>query len=91
MPSAGTMRIELRCREVVALLAGYLSGELSPARAARLEAHLARCSPCLAYARAYRTAAAMAKTAYDGPEALGPLSEKSIAAILGRLGESRNR
>jgi anti-sigma factor RsiW len=37
------------CREAVALMAGYLDGELSAADRRRLEAHLAQCPHCSEY------------------------------------------
>lgn len=79
---AGTPRIGLRCTEVVALLADYMSGELPPARATALEAHLTRCSACLNYTTTYRTATAATRAAFDGPETIGPVSEELVLSIL---------
>ena len=42
-------RRALVCREAVALMGDYLEGQLSPADAARLEAHLAACPHCHEY------------------------------------------
>ena len=37
------------CDEVVRLVSDYLEGALTPAEAARFEAHIARCDGCAAY------------------------------------------
>ncbi len=49
----------LRCRDLVELLADYLEGELEPAAARTLEAHLAGCRDCTAFLNTYRGAIGM--------------------------------
>jgi anti-sigma factor (TIGR02949 family) len=44
----------LRCRDIVDLLGEYLDGELEPATAKALEAHLAGCLECTAFIETYR-------------------------------------
>ena len=39
----------LPCAHVVELLTDYLDGALDPATAARVDAHLAACEPCIIY------------------------------------------
>jgi anti-sigma factor (TIGR02949 family) len=48
------MLSEIRCREIVELLADYLDGSLPPETARSLEAHLEGCSPCIAFVNTYR-------------------------------------
>jgi anti-sigma factor (TIGR02949 family) len=43
----------LRCTEVLALLVDYLDGELSPADARQLEAHVAGCDQCARFGGRY--------------------------------------
>lgn len=42
------------CRELFARLSEYLDGELPPGTCEELQAHLARCPPCQAFARTLR-------------------------------------
>ncbi len=44
----------LRCRDMVELLGDYLDGELNPATAEALKAHLADCPECTAFLNTYR-------------------------------------
>ena len=44
----------LRCRDIVELLGEYLDGELDPATAEALKAHLADCRECTAFINTYR-------------------------------------
>lgn len=48
------MRSDIRCGEIVDLLADYLEGSLPPETARGLEAHLEGCSPCIAFVNTYR-------------------------------------
>ena len=48
------MSSEIRCREIVGLLADYLDGSLPSETARSLEAHLADCAPCIAFVNTYR-------------------------------------
>jgi anti-sigma factor (TIGR02949 family) len=45
---------ELRCREIIDLLADYLDGSLPSETAKNLEAHLEGCPPCIAFVNTYR-------------------------------------
>ena len=44
----------MTCREVIEVLADYLTSALSPETVQALEEHLAGCAPCVAYLRTYR-------------------------------------
>ena len=44
----------LRCRDIVELLGEYLDGQLEPATAEALSAHLADCQECTAFVNTYR-------------------------------------
>lgn len=44
----------LRCRDIVDLLGDYLDGDLDPATAEALKAHLADCPECTAFVNTYR-------------------------------------
>ncbi len=44
----------LRCRDIVDLLGDYLDGDLDPATAEALKAHLADCRECTAFISTYR-------------------------------------
>ncbi len=48
------MSSKIPCREIVDLLADYLDGSLPPDTARALDAHLADCSPCIAFVNTYR-------------------------------------
>lgn len=53
----------ISCREVVELVTAYLDGALSAEDAARMEAHLERCPPCVEYVEQIRTTARVAAVA----------------------------
>lgn len=44
----------MNCRELVELLIDFVSGDLAPEHCERIEQHLRRCPPCLAYVESYR-------------------------------------
>ena len=48
------MPSELRCTEIVELLADYIDGSLPAETATSLEAHLEGCAPCIAFVNTYR-------------------------------------
>jgi len=54
----------MTCRELSALLADYLAGELPSDVEPRCKAHLARCESCLAYLHGYRVAMRLARQAH---------------------------
>ena len=79
---AGAIRTEPTCRELVALLAEYLSSELSREQAGAFDAHLAQCCACQNYTRAYGATITASETAFNGPEAFVPVSDELVQAIL---------
>ena len=56
---------ELTCRDVVACLADYLTGELATRRREQFERHLEACDDCLAYLRQYANTVRLAAAAFD--------------------------
>ena len=62
---------DLRCQEFVELVTEYLEGALPPAEAARFQAHLDYCDPCITYIEEIRLTI----------RALGHLSETDIAPV----------
>ena len=44
----------MTCRELVELLIDFTAGELPPEHQARIEEHLGKCPPCVAYLETYR-------------------------------------
>jgi len=76
------MKTGLSCRELVAFLADYLSGELPPGQAAAFDAHLAECSACVDYTRTYLEALALAKAAFHRPDQAADVPEELVQAIL---------
>ena len=53
----------ISCREVVELVTAYLDGALSAEDAARMEAHLELCPPCVEYVDQIRMTARVAAVA----------------------------
>ncbi len=43
----------MTCRELTELLIDFVSGELQPEHRERVEQHLKRCPPCVAYLKTY--------------------------------------
>jgi predicted anti-sigma-YlaC factor YlaD len=74
----------LTCRELVDFLAEYLDGTLALARRALFEAHLARCSECVAYLRSYAETVRLARSVCTDPGAPLPpdVPEDLVRAIL---------
>ena len=54
----------MTCREVIGGLADLSGGELPAGEARESKRHLARCAPCAAYWRSYRTTVALEREAY---------------------------
>src|SRR5262245_50089832 len=54
----------MTCREFNVLLVDDCHGDLTPDDGARYEAHLAQCSPCVAYLRRYEETIGLAKAAF---------------------------
>ena len=44
----------MTCRELVELLIDFVAGDLPPEHRERVEQHLRRCPPCVAYVESYR-------------------------------------
>lgn len=65
----------MSCQELVELVTDYLEGALSPADAARFEAHVAACPGCDAYLEQMRTTIAVTR-------ASGELDERPEVAPL---------
>jgi len=56
----------ISCKEVVELVTAYLDGALEPEEAARVDAHLALCEPCVRFVEQVRlTARAAARIDLD--------------------------
>jgi anti-sigma factor RsiW len=49
-----TVRDEMACQELVEVITDYLEGSLCAQDVRRLEAHLARCTPCQTYVEQMR-------------------------------------
>ena len=50
------------CPDIVRLLADFIEGQLPPDEQASLEAHLSRCSDCLAQLKTYRSTVSILRT-----------------------------
>lgn len=74
----------MTCKELIAFIHDYLSGEISEEERARFEAHLDACPPCVAYLRGYEESVRLAKAAFAGPDEPVPeeVPEELVAAIL---------
>jgi anti-sigma factor RsiW len=69
------------------VLQAYLDGELQPARAGEVAAHLAQCEPCARVAREAAQEFAMFATAFGADEPLSVPTERLRAGIEARLAE----
>ena len=73
----------LTCQEVLDFLSDYVEGRLSPARAARMEMHLAVCPQCVAYLDSFRATLAACRSLREADcEKLPPLPAELVTAIL---------
>jgi anti-sigma factor RsiW len=72
----------LTCRELIEFLAGYLDGELDPARREVFDAHLAICPDCRRYLETYRETARSGSVAYHDEAPPPEVPERLIRAIL---------
>jgi anti-sigma factor RsiW len=79
------------CRDFVAFLMEYWSGELTAAERAGFEAHLVVCPDCVAYLDTYRETIQLCKAAYAHPEERVPdeVPEELVQAILAARTEGR--
>jgi anti-sigma factor RsiW len=71
---------ERRCKQIFAMLSGYLDGELSTKNCRQLERHLQGCQPCIAYLESLRTTVEACRR-YRAPQAPAP-SQQVRAALL---------
>ena len=53
------------CPDIVRLLADFIEGQLPPDEHAALEAHLSRCSHCLAQLKTYRSTVSLLRTIHE--------------------------
>ena len=58
----------MTCREFNEFLIDYRSGDLTPGERTRFEAHLVRCSHCVASLRSYEETIRLAKSAFSHPD-----------------------
>jgi len=70
------------CRDVIEVLDGYLSGELTPERRAEVERHLAACTDCTHYLASYQRAQALARSAFDTDDPPADMPDALARAIL---------
>ena len=77
---------EVTCRDGAALLMDYLEGVLSAAEQAAVDAHLAGCSKCVEFVRAYRETPRILResTAFEIPAGLAESLRRFLAARRGR-------
>jgi anti-sigma factor RsiW len=71
---------ERRCKQIFAMLSGYLDGELSTKNCRQLKRHLKGCVPCIAYLESLK-ATVEACRRYQAPRAPAP-SKRVRAALL---------
>jgi len=69
-----------RCKQIFAMLSGYLDGELSTKNCRQLERHLKGCQPCIAYLESLRTTVEVCRR-YRAPQAPAP-SQQVGAALM---------
>ena len=74
----------MTCQDIVEFLMDYAAGAVSQEERAVFEAHLAACPPCVAYLKTYEVTVQVSQKALagPGPEALPPMPEELVAAIL---------
>ncbi len=70
----------LRCRDIVDLLGEYIDGELDPATAHALEAHLAGCQECTAFIKTYRGTVRVARQLRE--EQIPPALKERLLSFL---------
>lgn len=78
------MGSEFTCRQLIAFLDDYLSGEQALAVRAEFERHLADCPACRSYLAEYETTVRLARSAGDDTPTDAP--EELIQAILAARG-----
>jgi anti-sigma factor RsiW len=75
----------ITCRDLVALLMEFVSGQLPPKRRDPVEQHLSRCSLCLAYLESYRTLVEVSRCLPPAP--LPERLEQRLQTILRENGQ----
>jgi len=78
---------ERRCKQIFAMLSGYLDGELSTKNCRQLERHLKGCQPCIAYLESLRTTVEACRR-YQAPR-VPPPSKQVRAALLAAAQRAR--
>lgn len=69
------------CDRAVELLHDYLKQELTPALAAEIRAHFARCGDCFAHARFEQNFLALLESRASRERCPGPVRERILAAL----------
>ena len=74
----------MTCRDFVAFIADFLSGDLPAAERQAFEGHLHACANCARYLDAYRATVALEKSAFGDREAPVPdeVPDELVDAIL---------
>lgn len=72
----------LTCSEVLADLSAYLDGELAPARAGMIEAHVGECQACATFGADFSRLLAAVRARMAAPETLPTDVEARLAAVL---------
>jgi RNA polymerase sigma-70 factor (ECF subfamily) len=80
---------ERRCKQIFAMLSGYLDGELSARNCLQLERHLKGCQPCIAYLESLKTTVEACRR-YLPPRAPAP-SKQVRTALLAAAQRVRKR
>jgi RNA polymerase sigma-70 factor (ECF subfamily) len=69
------------CKELFAALSQYLDKELPPGDCAAIEAHIARCAPCVEFVTSLRKTVELCRGAKVSPE-LPPMPEEIREKLL---------
>jgi anti-sigma factor RsiW len=77
----------ITCRELVELLLDFVSGEMPPDHRDRVEKHLCRCPPCVAYLQTYQLTIRLTRQLPPAPLPAGLV--KSLQAALEELRKGR--
>ena len=79
----------MTCRDLVAFLGDYVSGDLSPEKRAAFDAHLERCPSCQSYVRTYLEASKLARAVLraDAQGLPTDVPEGLVRAVLAAQGE----
>lgn len=72
----------ITCREIFDALDEYVAGEMSAARRAVFDQHLAACPDCVEYLESYRRTIQLGKAAFVGGAAPAGVPEGLVRAVL---------